>query len=64
MDAEELTCAGCGRRGLPADVATGWSLATRPRPTGAQSGATGPVTAHCPDCLRRGIRDVEGRLDP
>jgi hypothetical protein len=65
---EDVVCAACGRRGTAADVAMGWSLAVPPRPTGAQqeerTAATARVTALCPDCLRRSVRDVEARLDP
>ncbi|MGY1637778.1 hypothetical protein ACI78V_14120 [Geodermatophilus sp. SYSU D00742] len=65
MDHELLVCAACGRTGTPADVATGWSMSTPPRPTGAREARPpGPLSALCPECLRRSVRDVEARLDP
>jgi hypothetical protein len=63
---DEVSCAGCGRRGTAADLATGWSLSTPPRATGT-SGRTAEqerLTALCPDCVRRSVRDLEARLDP
>jgi hypothetical protein len=62
---DELTCTRCGRGGTAADVATGWSLSTPPRPTGsAGPREPGPVTALCPVCARDHVRDLEARLDP
>ncbi|GAA3153434.1 hypothetical protein GCM10010531_00430 [Blastococcus jejuensis] len=57
-------CAHCGRAGTPADVATGWSMSSPPRPTGSTAAADPQVTALCPDCARRVLRDLEGKLDP
>jgi hypothetical protein len=63
---EELDCAGCGRSGEAADVAAWWSLSWPPRPVGSTARTPGQpgLTAHCPDCARRHVRDVEARLDP
>jgi hypothetical protein len=63
---EELHCTGCGRRGTAADVALGWSLSSAPRATGRidRTPEQERVTALCPDCARRHVRDVEARLDP
>jgi hypothetical protein len=63
---EELLCAGCGRPGSPADLATGWSVSSPPRPTGstARTPDQERVTVLCPDCARRWVRDLEARLDP
>ena len=65
--ADELSCSECGRAGTAADVAAGWSLSVPPRPVGS----AGPrpaeqqgVTALCPGCARRLVRDLEARLDP
>jgi hypothetical protein len=62
---DELHCSVCGRAGSAAEVALGWSVSTPPRPVGS----TAPpdreaTTALCPDCARRYVRDIEGRLDP
>jgi len=62
---EELRCSMCGRAGTAAEAALGWSVSTPPRPVGS----TGPpnraaTTALCPECARRSVRDIEGRLDP
>ncbi|MGY1662107.1 hypothetical protein ACI78Q_12900 [Geodermatophilus sp. SYSU D00705] len=65
MDPEHLVCAACGRTGTPADVATGWSMSTPPRPTGSTAArAHGPLTALCPACARDRVRHLEARLDP
>jgi hypothetical protein len=59
-------CTRCGRPRQEDDSGLGWSLARRPRPTGAAARATEqqPVTVLCPECLRVAVRDVEARLDP
>ena len=61
-----LSCTGCGRTGTAADVGTGWSLSSAPRATGRTERTPDEerVTALCPDCARRHVRDVEARLDP
>jgi hypothetical protein len=62
---EELRCTGCGRAGSADQAASGWSLSTPPRPVGSTAPrAAGTTTALCPDCARRHVRDIEGRLDP
>jgi hypothetical protein len=62
---DELRCTGCGRTGSAADAVTGWSLSTPPRPVGSTAPrAIGTLTALCPDCARRHVRVIEGRLDP
>jgi hypothetical protein len=63
---DELVCSGCGRAGSPADLATGWSVSSPPRPTGstARTAEQEQVTVLCPECARRWVRDVEARLDP
>ena len=57
-------CAHCGRAGSAADVATGWSVSRPPRPTGFTAAADETLTALCPDCARRVLRDLEGKLGP
>ncbi len=61
---DRFDCAHCGRAGTPGEVATGWSVSTSPRPTGSTADADERVTALCPDCARRVLRDLEGKLDP
>ncbi|MGY1592734.1 hypothetical protein ACI79D_12200 [Geodermatophilus sp. SYSU D00708] len=62
---DDLSCARCGRRGTAADVATGWSSSTPPRPTGSTGPREpGPLTVLCPACAREHLRDLEARLDP
>jgi hypothetical protein len=63
---DQLVCTGCGRTGNAADVAAGWSLSSLPRATGRseRTAEEERVTALCPDCVRRSVRDVEARLDP
>jgi hypothetical protein len=63
---DRLICTGCGRTGTAADVVTGWSLSSEPRATGRSQRTPDQerVTALCPDCARRHLRDVEARLDP
>lgn len=63
----DVSCASCGRPGTTADLAAGWSVSRRPRPTGAARPRTAEeerTTALCPDCARRLVRDLEARLDP
>jgi hypothetical protein len=62
---DQLSCDRCARTGTAADVASGWSVSTPPRPTGSSgSFEGGPITMLCPDCARRLVRDLEARLDP
>jgi hypothetical protein len=61
---DRFRCALCGRAGTPADVATGWSMSSPPRPTGSSGAGGDRVTALCPECARRSLRDTEARLDP
>jgi hypothetical protein len=62
---EQLRCDRCARTGTAAEVATGWSVSTPPRPTGStHTAADGPIAMLCPDCARRLVRDLEARLDP
>ena len=63
---DQLSCAGCGRQGTAADVATGWSLSSQPRATGRtqRTPEQERLTALCSDCARLHVRDVEARMDP
>lgn len=63
---DELSCAVCGRTGTAADIATGWSVSSPPRATGRVERFPDEerVSALCPPCARRHVRDVEARLDP
>jgi endogenous inhibitor of DNA gyrase (YacG/DUF329 family) len=62
----ELVCSSCGRAGTTAELASGWTVSRPPRPTGADRPRTAEeerLTALCPDCARRSVRDLEARLD-
>jgi len=62
---DQLRCDRCPTTGTAADVATGWSVSSPPRPTGSTATAdAGPITMLCPECARHLVRDLEARLDP
>jgi hypothetical protein len=66
VDDRALICTGCGRTATAGEAATGWSLSRAPRATGRthRTPEQERVTALCPDCVRRHVRDLEARLDP
>jgi hypothetical protein len=55
-----VTCRRCGRSPEDGEGGLGWSLARAPRPTGVRTRTPEQeaVTALCPECLRRHVRDV------